>query len=388
MGHEERAHALLSASKAYQWLECPPSALLEADFPDTTSEAAKEGTLAHEVAELKLRHYFQTAECGKVKFSRVLNQLKKHELWKDEMLSYTDDYLDYVKSAALEMAHTPHVVIEKKVDLSKYIPNGFGTADCILIGDGKIHVIDFKYGQGVPVSAENNPQMKLYALGAYEAYNFLYPIKEVTVSIVQPRTAQGNSSFDITLDRLLEFRNYVKERAALAAKGEGEYAPGLDTCRFCRVKGNCRARAENNVKLAFFTGQKPPLLSNEEVGTYLREGADVAKWLEDLKAYALSECLAGRDVSGWKAVHGRGSRSWTDTDLALEALEKQGIDSSILWDRIPKTPPKVEKILGKKEFADLAKDYVITTPGKPTLVPQTDAREAVTNQVSAAEAFK
>lgn len=387
MGHGDRSHALLSASGAHRWLSCTPSALLEAEFPDTTSQSAREGTLAHELAELKLRHYFQAADWGKVKYDKALKELKKHELWQDEMLYYTEEYLDHIKAAAMEMEHEPYVVIEKKVDLCKYIPGGFGTADCILIGDGKIHVIDFKYGQGVPVSAEDNPQMKLYALGAYEAYNFLHTIQEVKMTIVQPRVTDGISSWELSVEELLRFGEYVQERAALAIEGKGEYAPDDDTCRFCRAKAKCRARAKHNTQLAFFAGSDPALLSNDEIGNYLTIGAGVAKWLEDLKTYALSECLAGREVNGYKAVNGRGSRSWTDTDEALEALEKQGIDQSILWEKVPLTPPKLEKILGKKAFEKVASCYVQTTIGKPTLVPRSDKREAITNQISAAEAF-
>ncbi len=229
--------------------------------------------------------------------------------------------------------------------------------------------------------------MKLYALGAYEAYNFLHPIQEVKMTIVQPRVTDGISSWELSVEELLRFGEYVQERAALAIEGKGEYAPDDDTCRFCRAKAKCRARAKHNTQLAFFAGSDPALLSNDEIGNYLTIGAGVAKWLEDLKTYALSECLAGREVNGYKAVNGRGSRSWTDTDEALEALEKQGIDQSILWEKVPLTPPKLEKILGKKAFEKVASCYVQTTIGKPTLVPRSDKREAITNQISAAEAF-
>lgn len=391
MGHSERAHALLSASGASRWMACTPSARLEEQFPDTTSESAREGTLAHELAELKLRNYFFSVDFGKRKLTTAVNKLKKAELWNDEMMGYTDEYLDYVKAVALKFKSQPYVAIEKQVDLRAYVPEGFGTADCILIGGGVLHVIDFKYGKSPNgrVSAERNPQMMLYALGAYEAYKILYNVSEVRLSIVQPRLPDGISEWSCSLDVLLGFGETVKERAELAIKGEGEFAPGEKTCQFCRAKGMCRARADENVKLAFSPdiGKKPPLLSNEEIGDYLIRGADVAKWLTDLQACALAECLAGNDVPGWKAVEGRGSRDWTDLDGAFAALEAAGISTAILWERKPVTPAGLEKALGKKEYTAHAANYEVKKPGKPALVKESDKREAITNKVSAAEAF-
>lgn len=388
MGHSERAHALLSASSAHRWLACTPSARLEEQFPDTVSEAAKEGTLAHELAELKLRHYFHTVDFGKRKYTAAVNKLKKQELWQDEMDGYTEEYLDYVKAAALSFEASPYVAIEKKVDLTSYIPGGFGTADCILVGGGVIHVIDFKYGKGVHVSAGMNPQMMLYALGAYEAYKMLYPVSTVTLSIVQPRITDGASSWTLALADLLEFGEYVKQRAALAIKGDGDYKPGEASCRFCRAKAQCRARAEENARLAFFTDKKPPLITNDEVGKYLAQGEDVAKWLKDLQNYALAQCLAGKEVPGWKAVEGRSTRDWTDMDAAFSTLEANGINGALLWEKKPLTLAQVEKIVGEKDFAAFVGNYVSKKPGKPTLVKESDKRPAITNKVSAAKAFK
>ena len=214
MRHENRAHALLSASSAHRWLVCTPSARLEEQFPDTTSDAAKEGTLAHELAELKLRSYFYTVDFGKRKLNNAIKKLKTQELWNDEMLNYTDDYLDYVKNIALAFDDLPYAALERRVDFKEWVPDGFGTADCILISSNILHVIDFKYGKGVPVSAEQNPQMMLYALGAYGTYRMLYPIKEIRMSIVQPRLTNGNSDFSIPLEKLLEFGDFVKRQAA------------------------------------------------------------------------------------------------------------------------------------------------------------------------------
>lgn len=388
--HAERAHALLSASSAHRWMVCAPSAVLEAQFPDTTSAAAREGTLAHELAELKLRNYFYTVDFGKTKLTRAVNKLKKEELWQDEMMGYTDTYLDYIKSVAMKFENQPYVAIEKRVSFGAYVPDGFGTADCILIGGGVLHIIDFKYGKGVPVSAEGNPQLSLYALGAYEAYKILYPIETIRMSIVQPRLSDEVSEWSCPVKELLAFGNYVKEKAELAIKGEGEFRPTEKACRFCRAKGRCRARSEENVKLAFAPGfgKKPPLISNDEMGQYLLQGADVAKWLSDLQDCALAECLAGKEVPGWKAVEGRGSRDWTDMDQAFDTLKVNGINEAILWERKPLTPAQVEKVVGKKDFESYVGSMVVKKPGKPALVEESDKRPAITNKVSAAEAFK
>lgn len=388
--HAERAHALLSASSAHRWMVCTPSAVLEAQFPDTTSAAAREGTLAHELAELKLRNYFYTVDFGKTKLTRAVNKLKKEELWQDEMIGYTDTYLDYIKSVAMKFENQPYVAIEKRVSFDAYVPEGFGTADCILIGGGVLHIIDFKYGKGVPVSAEGNPQLSLYALGAYETYKILYPIETIRMSIVQPRLSDEVSEWSCPVKELLAFGNYAKEKAELAIKGEGEFRPTEKACRFCRAKGRCRARSEENVKLAFAPGfgKKPPLISNEDMGQYLLQGADVAKWLSDLQDCALAECLAGKEVPGWKAVEGRGGRDWTDMDQAFGTLKENGINEAILWERKPLTLAQVEKVVGKKDFESYVGSMVVKKPGKPALVKESDKREAITNKVSAAEAFK
>ena len=388
--HRERDHAVLSASGAHRWMTCTPSARLEEQFPDTSSEAAEEGTIAHELAETKLQHYFNTVDFGRRKLTAAVNKLKKKDLWNDEMDGYTDEYLEYIKGITLPLSSAPAVAIERRIDLSTYVPESFGTADCVLIYGQTLHVIDFKYGKSPDgrVEAEGNPQLSLYALGAYESYKMLYPIDTIKMSIVQPRLPDGVSEWSCALKELLAWGEYVKERAALAWKGEGEFRPGEKTCRYCRARSRCRARAQKNVELAFAVGKKPPLISNKEMGEYLEQGQDIAKWLSDLQACALSECLAGKSVPGWKAVEGRGSRDWLDLDTAFGALKADGIDDAILWERKPLTPPALEKVLGKKEFEAKAGNYVVKNPGKPTLAKATDKREAITNKVTAEQAFK
>lgn len=391
MGHAEREHALLSASSAHRWLACTPSARLEDGFPDTTSGAAIEGTLAHELAELKVRNYFYEADFSKRKMNNAIKKLKEKELWQDEMMGYTDEYLDYIKSTSVALAYTPYASIEKKVDFSSYVPDGFGTADLVLLSGQTLIVIDFKYGKSPDgrVSAVENPQMLMYALGAYSAYKLLYSIKHVKLVIVQPRLPDGISEWSCTMDEVLEFGEYVKCRAKLAFAGEGDFNPNDKACKYCRARGQCRARADENVKLAFMVDKKPPLLSAEEAGTYLTQGQDVAKWLKDLQDWVLAECLAGKEVPGWKAIEGRGSRDWTDMDAAFEKLTESGVaDEAILFERKPLTLAQIEKMVGKKDFEAAVSKYIVKNPGKPALVKEFDRREAITNKISAAEAFK
>lgn len=382
--HSQRAHALLSASGAHRWMNCTPSAVLEDEFPDTTSQAAKEGTLAHEIAEVKARHYI--GEFGKAKRTRELNKLKKNELYEPEMEGYTEEYLVTIKKAALAFKRIPKVFIEKKVSLERYIPGGFGTVDCAMASGNTLHVIDFKYGKGVPVNAQENKQLMLYALGVADELSMLYKFDTVILTIVQPRIDNTNS-WELSYDDLLDFAEKASEKAVIAAKGEGDYTPG-DWCKFCRARQQCRARADENVKLAFETGKKPPLITNEEVGEYLRQGSEVAKWLADLKDFALSECLEGREIAGWKAVEGRASRDWLDMDVAFETIIEDGTNEAMLYERKPLTLAQVEKLMGKAHFADVVGEYVVKKPGKPALVPESDKREAITNKISAKDAFK
>ena len=367
---------------------CTPSAKLEEGFPDTTSEAAREGTLAHELAELKARHYFYTPDFGKKKYTTRANKLKKEDLWKDEMERYTDEYLDYLKVTALNLNTAPYVAIEQKLDLGNWIPEGFGTADCVMVYGNAVHVFDFKYGKGVQVDAEQNPQMMLYALGAYAAYKMLYPIEQICMTIVQPRIDHV-SEWTCTLEELLSFGEKVKEKAALAIEGKGEYHPDEKACWFCRAKAQCRARSDFNVKKAFNIGEMPPLISTEEAGQRLLELQDIVKYQKDLQEWALSECLAGKDVPGWKAVEGRSVRDWSDMDEAFDKLIKSEMTmEEMLYEKKPLTLAQVEKLIGKKDFQDTVGEFVVKKSGKPTLVKESDKREAITNIVTAEEAFK
>ena len=379
-------HALLSASGAHRWLHCTGSPLLEKDFPDSTSVYAQEGTLAHYLCELKLMAY--TGEITKRKLTSMKNKLMKSELWQPEMDSTSEAYLDYIKDITMSYTVKPVILIEKKVDFSQYVPEGFGTADCLILAGDTLHVVDYKHGKGVVVDADHNPQMMLYALGAMSELSLLYRFKFVHMTIVQPRV-NNISEFTMTADDLIEWgETVVKPKAEAAISGHGEFEAG-DWCRFCRAKQQCKTRYESNDSLYPELSERhdPRLITLTELGEYLRRGRDMAAWLEDMKEYALSESLAGADVPGWKAVEGRGSRAFTDTDEAVDTLIKNGIDESVLYERRVLTLAQMEKAVGKKAFGELVGDLVIKNPGKPTLVEESDKRPKITNQPTAADVF-
>lgn len=379
-------HALLSASGAHRWLHCTGSPLLEKDFPDSTSVYAQEGTLAHELCELKLMAY--TGEITKRKLTSMKNKLMKSELWQPEMEGTSEAYLDYVKDITMSYVVKPVILTEKKVNFSRYVPEGFGTADCLILAGDTLHVVDYKHGKGVVVDADHNPQMMLYALGAMSELSLLYRFKFVHMTIVQPRV-NNISEFTMTAEELIEWgEKVVKPKAEAAMSGKGEFEAG-DWCRFCRAKRQCKTRYESNDSLyAELSAQHDPrLITLTELGEYLKRGRDMSAWLEDMKEYALSESLAGAEVPGWKAVEGRGSRAFTDTDEAVDTLIKNGIDESVLYERRVLTLAQMEKAVGKKAFGELVGDLVVKNPGKPTLVEESDKRPRITNQPTAADVF-
>lgn len=378
------SHALLSASGAHRWLLCTPSARLEEQFPDSTSTYAEEGTLAHELCEIKVNKALLGMPTKT--YNSTLKKIKGNNLYQTEMDKYTDEYLDYILEKVHSFDSPPTVIVEKKVDFSSYVPEGFGTADCIILGDGELHIVDFKYGKGVEVSAEYNPQMMLYALGAYLEYSFLFQIEAVKMTIVQPRI--GNTSeYSMLVEELLEWAELtVKPKAQMAWNGEGNFIAG-EHCKFCRAKASCRERARKNLETEKFELKKGPLLSPGEIGEALKKAVDLAKWAEDLKEYALAESLKGNDIPGWKAVEGRGSRNFTDNDLAIKKLKEAGIAEELLYERKQYTLAQIEKLVGTKDFKKIVGDLVVKNPGKPTLVVDTDKREKITNKVTAAEDF-
>lgn len=385
--HKERAHAKLSASGASRWATCPGSVQMEDGIPDKESIYAQEGTLAHEMSELKLKHYLDPKGFGKRKLNAAIKKLKENELYQAEMESYTDTYVDFIKEKALSFPSNPYIEIEKRVDFSRWVDGGFGTCDCVLIHGSTLSIIDLKYGKGVPVSSEQNEQLILYALGAYDAFNLIYNLDKIELNIVQPRI-NNFSTWEISLTELLLWGDYFKVQAEKALGGNGELVPSAKACKFCKARDICTARAENNLSLESEIKLKPNEIPKDKLYEYISRGEDIAKWVADLKAYALDMCLKGEDVKGLKAVAGRTSRSWTNQDEAINKLIEGGIDEAIIYDKVPLTLAKLEKALGKQQFTTLVGDMVVTSEGKPTLVFENDKRPAITNTVNATSIFK
>ena len=386
------AHALLSASSAARWLACPPSARATESIPDEGSAYAVEGSQAHAIAELKLQKYL-LEPMGTRTFNARLKKIRESKeyvfegkpTYQEEMLRYTDEYLDYVKGAAMAYDEKPYAAVEKRVDFSHIVPDGFGTCDCILIGGDTMHVIDFKYGKGVPVSAEKNPQMMLYALGALKTYGLLYPIRKVLLAIIQPRIA-NISEWGCTVEELAAWGESVNPIAQAAYNGEGEFSVGAH-CKFCKIKGNCRARAEEAFKSIPMAEKPAATLTEAELADALQKADMLAAWAKDVQEYSLSAILDGTEIPGWKAVHGRSVRRFTDADAAFRAIIGSGVEEAMLYERKPLTLAAVEKLMGKQAFADVAGAFVETPPGKPTLAPESDKREAIKG-ITAEEAFK
>lgn len=386
--HAERAHALLSPSGAHRWLHCTPSARLEATLPDTTSEAANRGTLAHEIGELKLRKALGIDPLTARQFSAAIKKLRNNELYEADIDTHTDMYVDYVQRIVHAFPAPPYVAIERRVDLTAYVPESSGTADCIIIGSRELRVIDYKNGQGVPVPAERNPQMLLYAIGALLKYRMLFEIDTVHMSIVQPKVWDEPSEWSISVDELLAWGESIKPTAALAFAGEGEYVVG-DHCGFCRARNTCRARVERLLSVEDKAPLKPPLIGWDEVADILRRGDGLVKWYSGLKDDALSHVLAGGELPGYKAVAGRGGRDFADIDAAFAHLQANEIDEALLYERKPITAAQAEKVLGKQQYRELLETpgHVVKRSGAPTLAPVEDPRPAVSNQVTAEEAF-
>ena len=386
-------HAILSPSAAHRWLHCTPAPRVEAEFPETTSEYAEEGRLAHSVCELAAKKKF-TVMNNRTYNSR-LKKLKADPKWDDEMLSTAATYVEHLTEHAMRFEHAPYVALEVQVDITDYAPEAFGTCDCVMIGGDELIITDYKHGKGVPVSAQDNPQMLLYALGALKLYRPIYGdmIRRVSTYIDQPRLGSYDGA-SMTVEELLAWGESIKPKAAAAFMGTGEFAPG-EWCLFCRAKAKCRARANQNTALEDFkdciplgrsipmqaeydtTGFKPSnCLTDEEIGALLVRAEGLVAWYNDLKEYALAACLNGKTIPGWKAVEGRSTRAWTDQDAALEALMAGGVEEAIIYDRVPKTLAQLEKVIGKQRFGELVGGMITKSPGKPALAAESDKRPA------------
>jgi hypothetical protein len=360
-------HAILSASSSHRWLHCLPSARLELEFENTNGEAAKEGTAAHALSEHKLK-----------KALRIRSKRPTSEYDSDEMEECTDAYVDFIMEQvelARKSCTDPIVLIEQRLDFSCYVPDGFGTGDCVIISDDRLHIVDFKYGMGVLVDAEDNPQMKLYALGALEIYDSLYDIKEISMTIFQPRR-ENVSTWTVPVEELKAWaEEELKPKAAKAYQGEGEYMPG-PWCTFCRASTRCRARADENLKLAQMEFKIPPLLTDSEIEKVLTILPDLTKWANEITAYATDAAVNhGKEWHGFKVVEGRSVRKYKDENAVAEKAVISGYKDIYRKSLIPMT--EMQKLMGKTKFEEILGNLIYKPPGKPTLVPNSDKRPAM-----------
>lgn len=384
------AHALLSASGASRWLACTPSAKLELQFPKQTSGYAEEGTAAHEVCELAARYWL--GEISEKVYENRLAKLAKGQYYNTEMLECAVDYGRFISETVKERRNDcPDAFVEleaKSLDFSEWAPEGFGTGDCIIIADDLLEVIDFKYGKGVRVEAEDNAQMRLYALGAIKRYRELYDIERVRMSIIQPRINNEPSTDEIAVTDLMDWaENYVKPRAALAYAGKGEFNPCEEACKFCRAKEQCKARTDKNLAL-FDDAPDMLLITVEEASKILARAGDIKTWLSDLENLCIKTLFAGEPVPGFKLVEGRSNRKFVDDLLVADALKGAGYDEALIYK--PKeliTLTQMEKDFGKKAVGEVLKDLIVKPAGKPTLAPEKDKRLPFTPTELVLEAF-
>ena len=365
--NEEKGHALLSASGAHRWLNCTPSARLEREFDDNSGEAAAEGTAAHALSEHKLRRALKL---------RSKKPVSKYD--SDEMDIHTDGYVEFVQEIieqAKQVCSDPKVLIEQRLDFSQYVPDGFGTGDCLVIADGTLHIIDFKYGQGLLVEAEDNPQMKLYALGALELFDGIYDIVSVAMTIYQPRR-ENVSTHTVFKESLYQWAEEVLQPLAqLAFDGSGEYCSG-DWCRFCRAAVKCRARAEEKLKLTQLEFALPPLLTDAEIEDVLAKLDELTAWASDIRAYALEAAIHhGKQWNGFKLVAGRSNRKYASEEKVAETVKSAGYHDIYRQSLI--TITEMERLMGKQKFNEILGGLIEKPPGKPSLVPLSDKRPAI-----------
>ncbi|MDL2318093.1 DUF2800 domain-containing protein [Eubacteriales bacterium OttesenSCG-928-A19] len=388
------AHALLSPSAAERWLNCTPAPRLEAELPETTSSYAEEGTLAHEVCDLFARKKFTLMKL--TTYKAALKKLKANPLWQDEMTTTATTYVEHLTENSMKFEHAPYMAFEVKVDISDFVPEAFGRCDCVMIGGDELIITDYKHGKGVPVSPEGNPQMMLYALGALKLYRPIYgdAIQRVTMYIDQPRL-DSYSGYTLSVDDLLAWgENTVKPKAAIAHMGLGDFNPG-DWCRFCRAKGQCRARAGAHTALEDFANTKmipdenahklhelcvpgtvEPLLTDDEVGDLLTRGKALVDWYNALEEYALTTLLNGGTIAGHKVVEGTSKTTFApDYDTAAAVLVAAGFKKATLYRQTPETLTNLDKLVGgRPKLKELLGDHLYKPPGKPALAPESDKR--------------
>ena len=382
------AHALLSPSSASRWIACTPSARFEQQFPDSTSVFAEEGTLAHSLGELLIRN--KLGEIKKASYKKLLEQIKSNELYEEAMFEYCDEYATFVMERFAEaQTRSKHAQIhlEIKLDLTKWVPNGFGTSDVIIVADDFMETIDLKYGKGVPVSVEENKQQMLYALGAIEAYEFLFDIHTVRMTVFQPRIS-NTASWETNITGLkLWAEDELTTRANMAHNGEGEFVPGPH-CGFCKGKAVCKALASFNLQLAKHEFADPNKLSDDDISDIMQKTKMFVNWIDAVNDYALDQAINhGKKWPGYKVVEGRSNRKYTDAEKIAKILLSKGFNADTIYNKKLLSITDMESELGKKIFTDLVGEYVIKPQGKPTLAPSTDKRPEINSLEKAQKEF-
>ncbi|PQA60154.1 DUF2800 domain-containing protein [Siphonobacter curvatus] len=376
------SHALLSPSGASRWTVCTPSARMETAFPDRSGEAAKEGTVAHELGELLIRQYL-----GEYVDSEI-TKLKTSPYYNPEMQRHAEDYRDFVLELYHEsMAIDPFTILrlETRLDLTDYIPEGFGTSDTNVVGHSLLNVIDLKYGKGVFVDAVNNKQMMIYALGALKVHELFYDIETVRMTIFQPRL-DNFSTFEMSASDLKHWgETELRKQAKLAFAGEGEPTAGKH-CHFCKAKGTCRALADYNLELARYDFKAGRLLSDSEVAKILHKAELLTTWASAVRDYALSAALEGTKFEGWKVVRGRSTRKVSDEEALAKKVLEMGYADKDVYTKSLVGIKALETLLGKEDMAKV-ESYIVKPPGAPTLVVEGDKRPEFTTASAAANDF-
>lgn len=372
--HSNRKHALLSASGASRWLNCTPSPRLEDQFPEKSSDFAKEGTLAHEFADQSLR--FFNGELTEKEYNTNIIALKKHELFSREMPGYVKVYVDEVISRLNEAQSRNKALlfVEEKLDFSHVAPKGFGTGDGLIVSDGIIEVIDLKYGKGVKVEAQDNSQLKLYGLGALKRFDLMYDIKTVRLTVIQPRLF-SISSWDISVEDLHKWADEIRPTAEIAFAGLGEHKPG-SWCRWCKAKATCRAFANQNLEVAKSDFAEPATLTDEELLEIYEKAPAIADWAKSVAKYVHEQAVKGKTWNGYKLVHGRGRRKIINEEKVIETLKELDFEPDEFMTTKLAGIVAISSLLSVDAFEEFISPYIEKIPGKPALVKQSDDRIA------------
>ena len=374
INHKERSHALLSASSAKRWLACPPSARLEDELPEKDTAFSLEGTLAHEIAERKLREYFFNEEATIEEHGEIEEQLH--------------DYLNRVKEVYHDLKEkngSVNVYLERRLDFSDYVPEGFGTGDVVMLSGETLYVIDLKFGKGVTVDAEDNLQLKLYGLGAINAFEDIYDFEEVVLRIDQPRLDHV-SEVTMTKLELLEWGEDIRPKAKIAYEGKGEFKSG-EHCKFCKAQAQCRVLAEENLK-AFKEATSTELLASHEIAEVLEQLPLIENWIKAIKEFTLAEALKGEYYPGFKLVEGRSIRKYADELKVAEALKEAGYAEALIYEKKLYGITAMEKNIGKSQFNNILGGLITKPPGAPTLVPESDKRPVYNTEQQILDSLK